>query len=295
MAPSQWKFDTADWWLEEHGLIMEKPTFPLPPGKYLVTGDRQVTTVLTIQPRDKDGNQRWELADGATLYDVTHLGCRSARYTPATGNNSCSPANVRTTGFPAERPAAAAFHHFRPAPRRRADAGRRAPARGRISRARRLQCHGDPVGYQALIGGMGDARRANRRPFQRAQLLPARHRHRVGRGPDRVPLRRHDRFSPLPPSSPSTPLLGGLTPEEFAELNSLAVVRTYQRARGSSRQAKALLRCFFASTLWKCAGSCDIRAENPRHVHGDLWLVWTLCDGEINPTTIDVGDDTNAI
>jgi hypothetical protein len=100
VAPSQWKFDAADWWLEEHGLIMEKPTFPLAPGKYLVTGDRSVTTVLTIQPKDKDGNQRWELADGATLYDVTHLACRSARYTPATANNSCSPANVRTTGFP---------------------------------------------------------------------------------------------------------------------------------------------------------------------------------------------------
>jgi len=76
---------------------MEKPTFPLPPGKYLVTGDRKVTTVLTIQPKDKDGNQRWELADGATLYDVTHLGCRSARYKPATANNSCSP---RTFGPP---------------------------------------------------------------------------------------------------------------------------------------------------------------------------------------------------
>jgi hypothetical protein len=78
VAPSQWKFDATDWWLEEHGLIMEKPTFPLPP----------------------DGNQRWELAEGATLYDVTHLGCRSARYTPATANHSCSPADVRTTGFP---------------------------------------------------------------------------------------------------------------------------------------------------------------------------------------------------
>src|SRR5271168_5636108 len=44
VAPAQWKFDAADWWLEEHGLIMEKPTFPLPPGKYLVTGDRKVTT-----------------------------------------------------------------------------------------------------------------------------------------------------------------------------------------------------------------------------------------------------------
>jgi len=100
VAPSGWKFDAADWWLEEHGLIMEKPAFPLPPGKYLVTGDRDVTAVLTIQPKDKDGNQRWDLADGATLYDVTHLGCRSARYTPAAANNSCSPSNVRTTGFP---------------------------------------------------------------------------------------------------------------------------------------------------------------------------------------------------
>ena len=100
VAPAQWKFDASDWWLEEHGLIMEKPTFPLPAGKYLVTGDRETTTVLTVHPKDKNGNQRWELADGATLYDVTHLGCRSARYTPATANNSCSPANVRTTGFP---------------------------------------------------------------------------------------------------------------------------------------------------------------------------------------------------
>ncbi|HXD75466.1 MAG TPA: hypothetical protein VN628_17090 [Vicinamibacterales bacterium] len=105
VAPAQWKFDPADWWLEEHGLIMEKPTFPLPAGKYLVTGDRTVTTVLTIHPKDKDGNQRWELADGATLYDVTHLGCRSARYTPKTPD-SCSPANARTTGYPV-RPGAA--------------------------------------------------------------------------------------------------------------------------------------------------------------------------------------------
>src|SRR6202049_1874816 len=76
VAPSQWKFDPADWWLEEPGLKMAKATLPRPPGKYLVTGDRKVTTVLTIQPKDKDGNQRWELADGATLYDVTHVVCR---------------------------------------------------------------------------------------------------------------------------------------------------------------------------------------------------------------------------
>ena len=100
VAPAQWKFDAADWWLEEHGLIMEKPTFPLPPGKCLVTGDRRVTTVLTIHPKDKDGKQQWELADKATVYDVTHLGCRSARYTPTTAKATCSPAGVKTTGFP---------------------------------------------------------------------------------------------------------------------------------------------------------------------------------------------------
>jgi hypothetical protein len=100
VAPSQWKFDEKDWWLEEHGLIMEKPTFPLPPGKYLVTGDREVTSILTIHPKDKDGSQRWELADGATIYDVTHLGCRSARYTPVASHDACSPENARKTGYP---------------------------------------------------------------------------------------------------------------------------------------------------------------------------------------------------
>ena len=81
VAPAGWKFDPANWWLEEHGLIMEPPVFPLPPGKYLVTGDREVTTVLTIHPVDAGGDSRWELGDHAKLYDVTHLPCRAARYT----------------------------------------------------------------------------------------------------------------------------------------------------------------------------------------------------------------------
>ena len=38
VAPAGWKFDSADWWLEEHGLIMEPPSFPIPAGTYLVTG-----------------------------------------------------------------------------------------------------------------------------------------------------------------------------------------------------------------------------------------------------------------
>lgn len=100
IAPAEWKFNNADWWLEEHGLIMEQPATPLPPGKYKVTGDRAVTTVLTIHPKDEDGHQRWELADGAKLYDVTHLPCRSARYTPATNGRSCFPGSALMSAFP---------------------------------------------------------------------------------------------------------------------------------------------------------------------------------------------------
>jgi hypothetical protein len=102
VAPERWKFDGRDWWLEENGLIMEQPQFPLPPGKYLVTGARAVTTVLTIHPADKKGDRRWELGDRATLHDVTHLGCRSARYTPAAGDGSCTPAKARKTAFPVD-------------------------------------------------------------------------------------------------------------------------------------------------------------------------------------------------
>jgi hypothetical protein len=100
VAPAQWRFDGADWWLEEHGLIMEQPSFPIPPGRYVVTGGREVTAVLTIHPKGDDGIQRWELDKGATLHDVTHLRCRSARYTPAAGANSCSPDKAPMTAFP---------------------------------------------------------------------------------------------------------------------------------------------------------------------------------------------------
>ena len=99
VAPAQWKFDSTDWWLEENGLIMEKPDFPVPPGKYIVTGNREVITMLTIHPTGEDGDRRWELDDGAKLYDVTHLACRSARYVPATSDNSCSPAKAPKTAF----------------------------------------------------------------------------------------------------------------------------------------------------------------------------------------------------
>ena len=35
-------------------------------------------TSLSIPTQDNEGHQRWELADGAKLYDVTHLPCRAS-------------------------------------------------------------------------------------------------------------------------------------------------------------------------------------------------------------------------
>jgi hypothetical protein len=100
VAPANWKFDTGGWWLEEHGLIMEAPEFPVPPGKYLVTGNRETQAVLTVFPKDEKGKQRWELSDNATVYDVTHLRCRSALYKPAGGDKMCLPSSVRESDFP---------------------------------------------------------------------------------------------------------------------------------------------------------------------------------------------------
>lgn len=103
VAPARWKFDSKDWWLDENGLIMEKPDFDISPGKYVVTGNRETVAVLTIHPKDFSGDMRWELDQGATLHDVTHLRCRSARYTPATSTETCTPDKVSKAAFPVRR------------------------------------------------------------------------------------------------------------------------------------------------------------------------------------------------
>jgi hypothetical protein len=100
VAPSGWQFDDAGWWIEEHGLIMEAPSFPLPAGAYVVTGGREVTAVLTVESPDASGHQAWSLSDGATLYDVTHLHCRAALYTPQNEVQSCTPDNTPLNAFP---------------------------------------------------------------------------------------------------------------------------------------------------------------------------------------------------
>lgn len=99
VAPDGWQFDGAAWWLEENGLIMESPGFPLPAGQYVVTGGREVTALLTVEPVDASGKQAWSLSDEATIYDVTHLRCRAALYTALDGQ-SCTPDNTPTDVFP---------------------------------------------------------------------------------------------------------------------------------------------------------------------------------------------------
>lgn len=98
-APAGWEFQGDDWWLEEHGLLMEPPRFPLPPGEYVVTGGREATAVLTVYSPDENGDQRWQISGGARLKDVTHIPCRAARFRPAAGQ-VCSPGAVPQDVFP---------------------------------------------------------------------------------------------------------------------------------------------------------------------------------------------------
>ena len=100
IAPAGWQFDADAWWLEEYGLIMESPSFPLPSGRYVVTGGREVTATLTVEAADAAGRQAWSLSDGATIYDVTHLRCRAALYTAQGDGPSCSPDKTPTDVFP---------------------------------------------------------------------------------------------------------------------------------------------------------------------------------------------------
>lgn len=70
----------------------EQIIMSIPEKRYVVTGDREITTILTV--RD-DGS--WELEKG-TLYDVTHLPCRSAAYRGT--ENTCMPGNANSKDFP---------------------------------------------------------------------------------------------------------------------------------------------------------------------------------------------------
>ena len=100
IAPAGWRFDINDWWLDENGLIMKAPEFPMPAGKYYVTNGEDQISLLTVEQPDNEGKQAWSLSDDKTIADVTHGPCRSARYTPTGASSTCSPKNASLEVFP---------------------------------------------------------------------------------------------------------------------------------------------------------------------------------------------------
>jgi len=100
IAPSGWRFDIDDWWLDENGLIMKAPDFPIPAGQYYVTNGEENISLLTVEESDAEGNKAWSLTDDKTIGDVTHGPCRSARYTPEGESGSCSPEYADRSAFP---------------------------------------------------------------------------------------------------------------------------------------------------------------------------------------------------
>lgn len=107
IGPSGWAFDLDDWWLDENGLIMKAPDFPMPAGEYWVTNGEDQVSLLTVDAPDAQGKQSWALSDGKSIANVTHGPCRSARYTPRDTSGSCSPENAPQARFPlapGERP-----------------------------------------------------------------------------------------------------------------------------------------------------------------------------------------------
>lgn len=100
IAPSGWHFDIDDWWLDENGLIMKTPEFPMPAGKYYVTNGEEHISLLTVEKPNGDGKQSWSLSDDKTIANVTHGPCRSARYTPEGETGTCSPKDADRAVFP---------------------------------------------------------------------------------------------------------------------------------------------------------------------------------------------------
>jgi len=99
-ADANWQFDKKDWWIDENGVLMENPVFPLPPGKYYVTGNRTVRSILTVHPKDESGEMKWRLNFSANIHDVTHLECRAGRYRPVGDIATCTPNDVDRSVFP---------------------------------------------------------------------------------------------------------------------------------------------------------------------------------------------------
>ena len=103
-APAGWWLQPDEFWLDEHGLIMETPS-PLPAGKYKVTwlnwrkgASRDVELSISTS-----GTWALDSPPGfarPTLHDVTHLPCRAAKYTQPSDGSKCLPEYANQANFP---------------------------------------------------------------------------------------------------------------------------------------------------------------------------------------------------
>jgi hypothetical protein len=57
IAPSGWRFDIDDWWLDENGLIMKSPEFPMLSGQYYVTNGQEHISLLTVENQTQTGHK----------------------------------------------------------------------------------------------------------------------------------------------------------------------------------------------------------------------------------------------
>lgn len=98
-GPGGWGFDIDDWWLDENGILMEPPKFPMPTGQFYVTNGEGSYALLTVEEADEAGHKAWSL-DRLAIADVTHGPCRSGRYRPVGEAGTCSPERADREAFP---------------------------------------------------------------------------------------------------------------------------------------------------------------------------------------------------
>lgn len=99
-GPGGWQFDPNDWWLDENGILMKAPSFPMPATQLYITNGEGSFSLLTVEAPDAEGRQAWSLSRDQTIADVTHGPCRAGRYTPIDAAKGCSPADVDQSLFP---------------------------------------------------------------------------------------------------------------------------------------------------------------------------------------------------
>ena len=98
-GPGGWGFDLDDWWLDENGILMEPPEFPMPAGAFYVTNGEGSYALLTVSDADDGGHKAWSL-NRLNIGGVTHGPCRAGRYSPVGATGTCAPDIIDQAIFP---------------------------------------------------------------------------------------------------------------------------------------------------------------------------------------------------